>query len=127
MKECVDFLTQDLKVQVKNKAYINSITRFVGSMQTESEMPDYLVGYFFSNPGRYVTKDFKFQIDVIEPFTKVGIDFQQNYYCNNDEVVVNTRYSGAYNAIIDKVFAWNKTLLEHITDEITIGQLWELL
>lgn len=32
-----------------------------------------------------------------------------------------------YNAIIDKIFGWNKTLLENITDDMTIGKLWDLL
>lgn len=40
---------------------------------------------------------------------------------------MNTRYSGAYNAIIDKIFVWNKLLLENITNEMTIGKLWDLL
>lgn len=127
VKEYVDFLTQDLKVQIKSKAYIKSAKKFIDSIMTESEAPDYLVGYFFSNPGRYVTKGFTFQIDVIEPFAKYGLDFQQNYFCNNDDVVVNTRYSGMYNAIIDKIFSWNKALLENITDDMTIGKLWDLL
>ena len=60
MKEYIDFLTRDLKVQIKNKAYIKSAKKFIGSMTTEAESPDYLVGYFFSNPGRYVTEGFKF-------------------------------------------------------------------
>ena len=32
-----------------------------------------------------------------------------------------------YNAIIDKIFGWNKILLENITDDMTIGKLWDLL
>ena len=55
VQECVDFLTKDLKTQVDNKAYLCSLKGSDGMMPLNCYEPEYLVGYLFSNPGRYVT------------------------------------------------------------------------